>query len=448
MKAFLLVSLLTYFAARAGINQAPPAFVSSVGKSIFVDFQNANYKIIYDIKEQRAWAISTIEFSSFESGYPIFDSVHQPTQITIDGKSADAPLVNTPGKATKVRVITKFIEPGQHTLTIKTPITNGTKFKRRSVSSGFFIKDLTDRKFLEKYLPSNYEFDQYKINFEVQVLNTRKSHRIFANGDIIKIAKNHYNISYPGFYTASSLYFHIVPRSKFKKTYFKYKSIDGRRIPVTIYSKFWIRNWRMKARAKKVMRELEKDYGPWPHPSLLIYGTKLSGGMEYVGATATSFISLGHELQHSYFAKGILPANGNSGWMDEAIASWRDKGHQSYSKPNYSSVNLANHNVYTRKTDDRSYVKGRSFMAYLDYQLKAIGKSGLKDFLKKYFSKRKYTTVTTKDFISDLEEYAGRDFGNDFERYIYGNGKSSKSNKKVHNPHHPLHTQKQLDELI
>jgi hypothetical protein len=332
---------------------------------------------------------------------------------------------------------------------IVTNISNGTKFKKRSVSSGFFIKDLTDRKFLERFVPSNYEYDQYKITFDVVIRNAKRSHEIFANGSVEKLGKNQFRIEYPDFYTASSLYFHLVPRGKFRKTRFKFKSIDGRKIPVTIYSKFHLRNWRMKARTKKVLRELERDYGPWPHPSLTIYGTKLSGGMEYVGATATSFISLGHELQHSYFAKGVMPANGNSGWMDEAIASWRDKGHKTYSKTNYSSVNLGLHNVYTRKTDDRSYVKGRSFMAYLSYQLKSLGKPGLKDFLKIYFNKRKFTTVTTKDFISDLEDYAGKSFKDDFSRYIFGSEvKSSKRRKRRHNPHHPVHTQKELDELI
>lgn len=448
MRAFLLVSLLTYFAAKAGINQAPPTFFSSVGKTVFVDFQTAHYKINYDVQNKKAWVDTTIRFKSYESGYPIFDSVHEILTLSLNGQEASSKEVSTPGGASKVRVVEKFIEAGENILKLKTPLYNGTKFKRRNVSSGFFIKDLTDRKFLERFIPSNYEYDQYKMDFEVKVLNSRVSHRIFANAQVEKIAKNHFSISYPAFYTSSSLYFHIVPRRKFRKTYFTHKSIDGREIPVTIYSRFLVRNWRLKAKAKKILAELEHDYGPWPHPSLLIYGTKLTGGMEYVGATATSVISLGHEMQHSYFAKGVMPANGNSGWMDEAIASWRDKGHQTYSKTNYSSVNLARHNVYTRKTDDRSYKKGRSFMAYLDYQLKALGKDGLKDFLRGYFNKRKFTTVTTKDFIYDLEAYAGHSFYNDFERYVFGEDTKQNAKTESYNPHHPPHTQEQLDELI
>jgi hypothetical protein len=206
----------------------------------------------------------------------------------------------------------------------------------------------------------------------------------------------------------------------------------------------------MKWRTKKILRELERDYGPWPHPRLLIYGTKLSGGMEYVGATATSLISLGHELQHSYFAKGILPANGNSGWMDEGIASWRDKKHQSHSSPNYDGFNLGDHSIYTRKTDSNSYVKGRSFFAYMNFKLKQAGKRGLKDFLKIYFEKRKFTTVTTQDLISDLEEYSGLSLQADFDKYIFGKGYNKGRSPAVepNNPHHRNYTRKEINSML
>ena len=76
------------------------------------------------------------------------------------------------------------------------------------------------------------------------------------------------------------------------------------------------------------MRELEQTYGPYPHEALLIYCTgNISGGMEYAGATMTSLEALGHEITHSWFARGVMPANGNAGWIDEAIARWRDRGY-------------------------------------------------------------------------------------------------------------------------
>jgi hypothetical protein len=63
--------------------------------------------------------------------------------------------------------------------------------------------------------------------------------------------------------------------------------------------------------------------------------------MEYCGATMTDPGALGHELTHSWFARGVMPANGNTGWIDEAVASWRDDGYPRASRaPNRSAVNL------------------------------------------------------------------------------------------------------------
>ena len=143
--------------------------------------------------------------------------------------------------------------------------------------------------------------------------------------------------------------------------------------------------------------------------------------------------------------------------MDEAIASWRDKGHQSLEKPFYESANLGNHSPYTRKTDKRSYEYGRSFMSYLDHQLKEAGHIGLKDFLRIYFQKRKHTSVTTQDFVSDLEEYAAMSFDEDFRQYIFGEAQQLKSarstpvhidSKILENPHHPKMTQQDLDSIL
>src|SRR5690606_12751374 len=144
---------------------------------------------------------------------------------------------------------------------------------------------------------------------------------------------------------------------------FTYTSVDGREIPITVYSPWKSRTKRCKKETIRVMQELEADYGPWGHPSFVAYGTLPgTGGMEHAGATATSFGALDHEMLHSYFAKGVVPANGNSGWIDEAIASWRDKGYQRLPKPGFSGSNLGAHSPYKRNTDDRAYALGAKFM--------------------------------------------------------------------------------------
>lgn len=446
---FILIALASA-AAFAGINQAPPAFQTEHGRAIFVDFKKATYHLLYDHKNKQAFADTEIEFEALEKGLPIFDSLNTPYGVSLDGEEVTQVLTPLPGDASKARVVIKEVEPGMHTLKIRTPITKGVIYGWKGVSSGFFIKDLKDRNFLERYVPTNLEYDNYQMTFRVNIENaSHRWHDIFANGEVTNPEQNVFEVTYPDFYTSSSVFFHLVPRRKFVRYYLKWTSSDGREIPVTIYSHWRWFNGMLKKKAWSVLEELEKDYGPWPHPQILIYGTGIRGGMEYVGATATSYVSLGHELFHSYFAKGVMPADGNSGWMDEGLASWRDKGYQTHEKPDYFSVNLAKHSAYTRKTDDRSYEKGRSFFAYIDYQLKAKALS-LKSFLANFFVKKKFTTITTQDLISELENYSGLSFREDFNQYIFGGVEDAGRSPAVDpiNPHHPELTDEEFRSIL
>ena len=78
---------------------------------------------------------------------------------------------------------------------------------------------------------------------------------------------------------------------------------------------------------KTILHDLESAFGPLPHGSVTVLarGTRPKA-MEYAGAAATHIGALRHELDHSNFARSIMPANGNAGWIDEALATWGDSG--------------------------------------------------------------------------------------------------------------------------
>ena len=439
----------------ADFSQAPPNFSHQSKTMVWVDFLAANYEIVFHADRAKSEVITTIEFEQTTAGHPLFDSVNELESAKINGVAVNQYLIQDPDGVTEVRYIDKFLAPGIYTLTLTSSLEHGVSFNTNrkrweSVTAGFFIRDLTDRKLLERYLPTNFEYDNYSMAIDVKVTGTKRWHSLFANGDIEKITENHYRVKFPEYYVSSSVFFHLAPINKYVRWYLTYPSIDGRDLPVTIYSNFRFFNKKLKKKAWRVLKELEADYGPWPHNQLIIYGTGLRGGMEYAGATETSLVSLGHELQHAYFAKGIHPANGNSGWLDEAIASWRDKGHQTLERPFYDSANLGAQSVYTRKTDRRSYEYGRSFMAYLDYKIKNASPHGLKDFLRYFVEKRMHSSVTTHTFQNDLEEFMGTDLDQDFNQYIFGPDLESKSKSKLlnENPHHPRMTQEDLRQLL
>ena len=229
---------------------------------------------------------------------------------------------------------------------------------------------------------------------------------------------------------------------------FTYISVSGRKIPITVYSPFKSRTKRFKAETIRVMAELEADYGPWAHPSFIAYGTLPgTGGMEHSGATQTSFGALDHEMIHSYFAKGIMPANGASGWIDEAIATWRDRGYPRLAGPGFEGSNIGGHSPYQRHTDNRSYGLGSSFLAYLDWQLQDRG--GLKAFLRGYFAAYKHQVVTTEHFKNNLEFFSGLELDDEFDTFVLGKSQGPLvEHEEVGDPVHKALTEDELLQLL
>jgi hypothetical protein len=212
-----------------------------------------------------------------------------------------------------------------------------------------------------------------------------------------------------------------VPEGKLREIRFLLKSIDGRSIPSLIYTapSFFggtaSNLERLKVEATNVFNELEADYGPWPHPQLLIYNAG-RGGMEYCGATITEFSALGHEMFHSYFARGVMPANGNAGWIDEALASWRDNGYQSTDSL-WGSSSMSSHPYYTRTTDRAAYTFGEKFMRLLNGKLQSQG--GLKPFMRNMVSNKLFSPFVVEEFILEMEKFFGVKIENDFKKYTF-----------------------------
>jgi hypothetical protein len=193
------------------------------------------------------------------------------------------------------------------------------------------------------------------------------------------------------------------------------------------------------------LSELESDYGPYPHPEVLVYGSaERMGGMEYAGATITDFSALAHELTHFYFARGVMPGNGNAGWIDEAIASWRDRGYPSAELRTVYSHNLAAVSPYRRGTTREAYTHGASVLSAFDW----MSGARLKSFLRDWFKRRMFgEPYTTPEFLSEAERFLGRDLTEFNDFHIYGRGKPSLRPERGFNPFHPPVDQKLLERL-
>jgi hypothetical protein len=448
MRIILMMGLiLSSLPAYSAISKAPLNFKYKNSQAVFVDFTNADYQITYDVDQETAKATSIIQFEMDEEGMPIFDLLDGPLYITLGNDPVQSTLIADPDRETRYRVIEKVLQPGRYTLTIKNSFDRNLRFRSGTVASGFWMSDLSDRRYIEQYLPTNIEYDQYKSTLNVKVLNSKKEHEVFTNGALKQKTRNEFFIDFPAYFTASSFYFHLSEKGRFPREEFTFKSLNGANVPVIIYSKSSWTLSGLKQKTLDIMNELEQNFGAWSHPSITIYIAG-QGGMEHAGATITSVSALGHELIHSFFARSVMPIDGNSGWMDEAIASWRDKGYKAVNEPSFSSTMMSGHSQYKRTTDRNAYSKGANFMAYLNNELKSLG--GLKAFLKKIYSMWAHQNIFTSQFKKELEKFSGRDFTADFNQYIYGTTHVNDTGDKTieENPYHPKLSKEQLLELL
>ena len=438
-----MAGLLMAFSVQANLHLAPPTLSTSQGRAVFVDFIKVETSIQYDIDKRSTNAVSKIRFEQKENGMPIFDLVNTPAKIFLNNESLSSSTTSMDGVST-VRYLNKELAAGTYDLEIHNSFSTNVAYASGEVKSAFWMSDLSDRRYIEQYLPTNLEFDQYQSDIEYKILGAEREHVIYTNGDVQEIAKNHWLVRYPEVYTASSYFLHITPKGVIPEQKAIFESIDGRKVPVTVYTQQ--STSRFMNATLEILKELERDYGAWPHAQVIIYGAG-SGGMEHCGATITSFSALGHELIHSYFARGVMPAHGNSGWVDEAIASWRDANYASYSSRSLSRTQMAAHSEYRRTTDRDAYTKGMRFIGYLNSKFN--NQESFKTFLRNFFTEQKFKPFKTEDFKNAIETYYNADVSDEFNTYIYGkSGVDAHKGLKQENPFHPRLSAEQLMELL
>jgi hypothetical protein len=392
---------------------SPPNFpYSNTEKAVFVDFTHATYTLSGG---RHGFEVQTeIELDQPADGHILFDLEKSPDEMTLDGVRVTSGEIKTPDHETELKVLSAFSTAGHHRLTMTSRISDASLFKNETY---FKMRDLYGN-FLAQYLPTNLEYDQYAIELRLSVPSTEKF-ELMSNADSVvsgdENGRTLYVLQYPAYSNCSSVFFHLFGKGLYAQMKTAYTTASGRVIPITVYGKSSQNLNDYAAKAIRVMAELETDYGEYSHPSLVVYAKGSGGGMEYAGATESSLVSLDHELFHSYFGRSVMPANGNSGCLDEALASWRDYGYSKAQTPGFSSSSICGHSVYMKKTDKHSYAKGREFFAYVDFRLNG----GLKKFMKEFYQSHLHQVVTIEQFAGELSRFSGIDFTADFQKYLF-----------------------------
>ena len=415
---------------------APPSFHNTNRQRIiFVDFLHAKYSIEFDCKTRQATAFSKIVFEAEAHGHALI-LLNQPHgSVFLDNRIVTLEGENSIDKEGYAKILSQPVPIGRHMLTIESKIKRkqGRKsqrrkpvkwFKKRSALECIFhMSDLAPNGgFLERYLPSNYNFDHFKMTFEVRVKDSRKRHHIICNGKVTQLSTNHWRIAFPSFFTSSCPWFHLGPLRDFEVLEKTFKSCDDRLLPLIVYTTSSVGNGsslkKYLKKARTVLHDLESAFGPFPHDSVTVFAEKTRrGGMEYAGATATNFKVLRHELDHSYFATSAIPCDGNAGWMDEAIAKWGDKGYRTRKdEPDGQGAKLGGQSEYSRTTNRKAYTIGRKFVEHLNFVLRKRG--GMKPFLRKYAKRKRHQSVSVAEFQELLEEFHGNSLQKLFDKFV------------------------------
>lgn len=384
-----------------------------------VDLKRMELKLTFDVSTREATGEGFFEWRATADGYGFFLSDPALTDTNLDERSEISLRdVKDPDQENILRVVDKPLRKGErHRLHFRyrMPASEVT-FREGGVGFVTSMGDLMRGNFLEAYAPTGFEDDPYALTLQVEVKNGANEHQLYANGEIETEGRNAWKVEFPDYFSTSSFYFHVTD-ANYPTRKFVYQAVNGP-IPITVYSASAAKVDEAVSILPGLFDELESTYGPYAHNSFTAYISG-SGGMEHVGATITGISSLDHELLHSWFARGVMPAEGRSGWIDEAIASWRDYGYKRAQtllarKP----TNLGRFSPFRRFTPKNCYVDGRALMSEFDLVLADRG--GLKPALKEWFRRYRKKTVRTADFQRFMEERAGQDLTAYFDRYVYG----------------------------
>ena len=161
---YLIWGLILPLTCLANLEKAPKSFKLKNSTAIYIDIKTIDTEIHYDLDKKTVNAESKIIFNTNEKGQPILDLRETPYEVSLDGKKINSEFIADPDNETSYLLLKKEVETGEHYLIIKNKISINVDFNRNYVSSAFWMSDLTDRKYLEQYIPTNLEYDQFQLN--------------------------------------------------------------------------------------------------------------------------------------------------------------------------------------------------------------------------------------------------------------------------------------------
>lgn len=365
----------------------------------------------------------------FEAGDgPLFFDLRQRIEsATLDGSPLDPELLAPRHEG--LRAIDVALDGGEHELTVTYPLGTpactdavplGWTLQRPGILFDTWMSDLHPGRYLEMWIPAPLCGDRFALDVDVRVEDAGP-HRIFANGTV-----DGTTVRYPDTFTSLSPMLVVVPEER----YDLYSTVeDGITVETFKLAGPEIDLAACHVVVTECLAHNKARFGPYGHGDrFLTYVWGSTRGMEYDGATTASVGSLEHEVFHSWFGRGVKPADASDGWIDEAFTTWytaatprRSRWAESFDW-NEPPVRLRPPSPFDRFTPREAYTVGARLFAGVAHLL---GVDGLCDAMGALYRARTGGFVSTDELEQHLVAAAGsaaaeRDLTRAFHRWVHG----------------------------
>ncbi|MFD4439982.1 hypothetical protein ACFWPK_09390 [Nocardia sp. NPDC058519] len=429
----------------ADFTDAPPPTTVAGLRAVAMHIQELRAVVTLDATTATASAEAQMTYEiGPQSGSPIFDLRQSVQSCRLDGVALPPSTIAArdvgAGPHSTVRVLDVAQKAGSvHRLTMAYQLATPTadlggayppvlQLSNGRVRWSLGMSDLFAGRYLEAWFPSNLPFDRFPFALELRIIGDSVAHSLITNGDATVVGVNSWAVRFPAWFTTMSPLIELRPSDAVTVRSTTTVLPVSRRAVI-------VETWKplrgsenlaaLNTRIAELLAENERTYGEFLGTRFVCFFHGASGGMEYANAATTAAGALGHEVFHSWFARGVTPAAQTDGWWDEAYTSFRDDGDTRTERFDYTEppVELCSRAPFQRTTPSSAYDRGsRLFRGIAE----RIGADRLRTLMAELYRAHRATPVSTAVLESWLVCGSGAtDLVDAFHRFVYGFGEQT-----------------------
>lgn len=409
---------------------------------------NVSATITFDAATQSASATAEMTFEvGPDAGSPIFDLRQTIISATLNGVVITiGDLVHHDfglGLDHGLRIIDRTLAAGStHVLSLTYAVDLPNAPNARDVvwlasdqlSFDFHLSDLNPSRYLESWLPSNMLFDQFPVALTV-VLAGAPPHTLISNGAVIQNALNDWSVVFPAHFATCSHFLKIEADDRVTLQTGSV-ALSGGAVSIELMkltSDLALDLVAAQTSLASFLSDFDASIGSYMHGDRFVaYLTSFSShSMEYDGATTSQISALEHEVFHSWWARGLLPASGEDGWLDEAWTTYMVGTPSAIPLDMTDSpVQMWQGNPWKRNTHNSAYGHGSRVFSGIAAE---IGLVPLQSYMAQIYTENTDRHFSTPGIEAELIRRSG-DFAiaDIFDRFVYGGDSAAPGAANLH----------------